>query len=128
MPISRPSARSSGTSSRLEQRDLEAAVAARGRHLGADEAGADHDHPLGQVVEVGAQGEAVVERAQHVHALEHRCPGQPAGRGAGGDDEAVVADPVAAVEAHEAIGQVEAHGPTPEQVLEVEVLARPPAA
>ena len=66
--------------------------------------------------------QAVVERAQHVHAVELLAARQPRGRGAGGDHEAVVAEPIAAVEPHEPLDEVEADGPTTEAQVEVEVL------
>ena len=48
--------------------------AGRGRHLAADEPGADDDDPArAPAVEVGPQGEAVVERAQDVDAAERRA-------------------------------------------------------
>ena len=41
---------------RLDHRDVEAPLAAGRRHLGADEAGADHHHPAGARVELGRGG------------------------------------------------------------------------
>ena len=79
-PIASPSARCERHRQRLEHRDVEPALAAGGGHLGADEAGADHDDPSGVAVEIGPQGEAVVERAQHVDAGELGLPGQRARR------------------------------------------------
>ena len=111
MPISVPSARSSGRGSGLEEGDLEPAGPAHRGHLGADEPGADDHDARGLLVEVGPQDQAVVERAQDVDALEHRCPGQPSGGGPGGEHQPVEADALAAVEAHEAVGRD--RGPSP---------------
>jgi hypothetical protein len=80
----------SGCDERLDQGDLRPALATRGRHLGADEAGPDHEHP----------GEPGVERDRAPPGRRRgcaacapprgarRCPAGP-GRGAGGDHQAV---------------------------------------
>ncbi len=64
----------------LQDGDLEAPGPAHGGHLGADEAGTHHDHALGLLVELAPQHQAVVERAQHVDALEHRARRAATGR------------------------------------------------
>jgi len=63
----------------------------RRRHLGSEEAGADdHERPSG--AQVGAQGEGVVQGAQHVHTRQVVSPRQPARPGAGGQHDAVAGD------------------------------------
>ena len=95
----------------LDHGDLEAPLAAGGGHLGADEAGADHDHPARGGVEVGPDGQAVVERAQHVDPGQAAAAGQVAGRRAGGDDQAVEGDGAPVGQGQTAVAQVQAGGP-----------------
>ena len=80
-PSRAPRPRTSGAAQGLEHVTSQALAARRGGHLDADEPGADHDHPAGLGVEGGPQGERVVERAQHVDAVERRA-GRADGRGA----------------------------------------------
>ena len=105
-------------------RDLEPALAAGGRHLRADEAGADHDHPAGLRIELAAQREAVVEGAQGVDPGHAVGDGHGARRRAGGDDEAVEVDLPAVVEGDPASGEVERRRPRAEAPVEVELVAR----
>ena len=111
-----------GRGRRLQHGHLDPAGSAHRRHLRPDETGPDHHDALGLLVEVAPQDEAVVQGAQDVHAFEHRRPGQPTGGGAGGDHQPVVADPLPAIEAHEAIRAIEAHGPASEAVVDAQVL------
>ena len=62
-PTSAPITRSSGTEAGLDDRDLEAALAGRGRDLGADPAGPDHDDRA-TAVQPLAQGVGVLDAAQ----------------------------------------------------------------
>ena len=105
---------------RLEDGDVAARGPAGGRHLGPDEAGAHHHDAPGPAVELGPHGQAVVQRAQRVDPGQALGARQLAGRGAGGDDQAVEADPLAVGEDHLAAGQVEAGGPRAQPPVEVE--------
>jgi hypothetical protein len=64
-----------GNGKGFDHGDLVTLLATGRRHLGADEAGPDDDHPAGGGVQVGLDRETVVQRAQHVD------PGQPATAG-----------------------------------------------
>ena len=92
---------------RLDQRDLEAELAGAGRHLRADEAGADHRHAR-TPRQLGAQRERVVEAAQQVDAGERGRSGQGSRARAGGDHESVVREALAAGERDAARGEIEA--------------------
>ena len=81
----------------LQHGDVEAAPAARRRHLRADEPGADHDDAR-PGLQTGANGEAVVEGAEDEDAVERGSAGQGARARARGDDEAVERQRLAAVE------------------------------
>jgi hypothetical protein len=72
---------------RLDHGDLDAQVAGGGRHLGADEATADHDEPA-TADQVAAQRDRVVQCAQGVHPAEVRAGQGPRPR-AGGHHDAV---------------------------------------
>src|SRR3546814_8825639 len=82
-----------------------------------------HGDPEGPGLERGAEGQAVVERAKGVNAVEVVGAGEAPGRGAGGDDEAVVGQVLAAGEQHLTGGEVEtrcrgAGAPLDAQVVE----------
>ena len=84
--------------------------------------GADDHDPRRAAVEGAPQGQAVVERAQHVHALELAHARQHAGRGPGGDRQAVEARAVVAVaQLHEPVGEIEAHRRVAAVPLDAEV-------
>ena len=91
---------------RVDDRDLEAALAGRGGDLGADPAGPDHDdraaavQPLAQ--RVGVRDAAQVEHAVEVAAGDREAPRL----GAGGEQQPVVAQPLAVVERQLAAGDV----------------------
>ena len=70
MPISAPSTRSRGTGRASTSVTSSPRPAARGGDLGADEPGADDQHPRRTGLEVGPQGQGVVEGAHHVDAVE----------------------------------------------------------
>src|SRR3546814_9144935 len=70
----------------LDEADLDAEAPAGGGHLCSDEARADHCDPTGPGLERGADGQAVVERAKGVNAVEVVGAGEAPGRGAGGDE------------------------------------------
>src|SRR5207247_10023215 len=80
----------------LQHGDVEAAPAARRRHLRADEPGADHDDTR-PGVEAGPNGEAVVEGSEDEDALERGSAGQHAWARARGADEAVERERLAVV-------------------------------
>ena len=87
-----------GNRERFDQGHREAAGSTGGRHLGADEAGPDHGH-AGAPVELGAEPQTVVEAAEHVDAgatLEARDRARARTRR---DDEAVVVEFPAVIEA-----------------------------
>ena len=91
-PIRSPSTRCSGTSSASSNVTSRPALASRRRDFGTDESGADDDDTRRHGFEVGAQREAVVERAQRVDPGEVGLPWQRADPRAGGDDESVERD------------------------------------
>ncbi len=91
----------------FEDRHLEAALAGRGRDLGSDEAGADDHHSARRLVELGPDREAVLERAQHVDALEVGRAGDAPWRRAGREDHPVVGEHLAVVERDGLRGWVE---------------------
>ena len=77
---------------RVDHRHVGAALARGGGELGADPAGADHDHPA-VGVEALAQGVAVGERAQVVDAVEVGAGDRdPARLGPGRQQQPVVAE------------------------------------
>ena len=92
---------------RFEQRDLEAALARRRRHLCADESCTHHDDTRRVGVEFVAQREAVVERAQGVDAGERRLAGQRPHPRARRDHETVERDRRAVIELAPRARQVE---------------------
>ena len=109
----------------LEHGHGRAQPARRGRHLGPDEPGPDDDGPPAprhKSVELGLDGEGVVERAQEVDALEGRRPRQGTGHGPGGDHEAVEGEPLASVELHATSVDIERRGPAPELQLQAQVV------
>ena len=76
---------------RFHQHDVDAHAAQAGRHLAADEPGADDDRaPRG--AGLLAQRQALVERPQHVDALEIRERRNALGHQAGRDDQLVVGE------------------------------------
>ncbi len=95
---------------RLDDGHVEPTGPTRRRHLGADEAGTDDHHPLGAGVELGAQGQGVVEGAQDVHADE-AFPADGAGPTARRDDQPVEAEAIATLEGDLTCRQVEADRP-----------------
>ena len=83
-----------------DEGDLESALPRRRGDLGADPAGADHDHRAA-AVEPFAQRVGVLDAAQVVHAVELGAGNrEPARLGAGGQQQPVVAQPLAVVERH----------------------------
>ena len=72
----------------FEHGHLQAAPAARRRHLGTDEAGADHDDAR-VAVEAGAEVERVVDGPQHEDAVEVGRVGERARRCTGREERAV---------------------------------------
>ncbi len=115
---------------RFEDRDVQAAAPARRRHLGADEAGTDHDDAR-VVVEPGAQVERVVDGAQHEDAVEVGGVGQHARGGTGGEqctiERELLTDPVAGVEGEDLGSRVERGGAHAEAQLDVELVVGRPA-
>ena len=98
---------------RFEDGHVDTEDASRGGHLGADEPGADHAQARRRL-ELGPDGQALIERAQHVDAGQLPAAGQPAGGGSGGDDEPVVSQRLAVVEGDSAGRHVEGRSPAPE--------------
>ncbi|MEA2402599.1 MAG: hypothetical protein QOK00_3002, partial [Thermoleophilaceae bacterium] len=88
--------------------------------LGSDEAGADHGD-AGAGLETGANCQAVVERAQHVHSLERGSAGQAPRRRAGRDDQRVVGEPLAPRDLDLPAVEVEGRGPGPKSQVQVEL-------
>ena len=121
-PISAPRPRTTGAGERLDDGDVEPEAPRRGGHLAADEAGADHDHPLRRGDQVGPQGQAVVDRAEDVDTGEVGPGRDAAGRRAGGDHHAVDVEVVARGSRHPPDADVEGSGRLPESPLDVEVL------
>ncbi len=104
---------------RIDEGDLDAELAGRGRDLGADPSRAD-DHDAAGVREALAQRLRVGERAQRDHAVEGRAGDRQAPRlGARGQQQPVVAQPVAVVELDLARAEVERDGGAPEPQLEL---------
>jgi hypothetical protein len=101
-----------GGGKRFEHRHLETPTPGRSRHLGADEAGADDTDTAGRL-EFPGEGEALVERPQHVDAGQVGRVWDPAGCGPGGDHEAVVAQRLPVIESHGPLGDVKGGGPSP---------------
>ena len=112
---------------RLEDRDVAARDAAGGRHLGADEPGADdHDPPAPPSSAARTARESSSVRSVWTPASVS-VPGRRAGRGAGGDDQPVEGHLAAAGQVEQpAAVDVEAGGPRAEPPVEVE--AGEPAA
>ena len=96
---------------RLDEADVDPAPTAGGRHLGADEPGADDRDPArataSSAARISRQSSSVRKR---VHAVEVVGAGQPLGRRAGGDHQPVEAEPLTAAEQHGAFGEVEPGG------------------
>ena len=123
MPISAPSARSSGTAAASSM----VTSSPRPRHVAATSApmkpAPTTTTRVGPRVEVAPQAEAVVERAQHVHAVEHRrCPGSQ--RAAAPVAMTSPSKPTRSPPSRRTkrSAQVEAHGPASEAPLDAEVL------
>ena len=104
---------------RLEQRHFEPALPAAGRHLGADEAGAD-DGDARALLELAAQAQTIVERAQDEDAGERRRRGRLARRRSRCDHEPVEAQPLAGLEHDGAPGEIEGSGGNAEAQVERE--------
>ena len=108
-PICSPSTAASGVRLRLDQHHVHPEAAQAGRHLAADETGADDDGaPRGG--RVLAQRHALVERAQHPNALEVGKRRNAPRHQPGGDDEFVVAEHRSVVERHRLLGRIETGG------------------
>ena len=83
---------------RIEDGDLKAALTSRGSDLGADPARADHDDRAA-AVQPFAQGVGVLDAAQVEDAVEVAAGNrEPARLGAGGEQQPVIAQPLAVVE------------------------------
>ena len=107
----------------FEHGDLGADGVGRGRHFGTDEAGAHHNDTAaggGDPFEVGADGKAVVERAQDVNAVERRHARKAAGRRTGGDHQTVEGDALSVVDHDLLAGEVESSGSAPQVEVEAE--------
>ena len=88
-PISSPSPRTTGAGERLDDGDVEPEAPRRGGHLAADEAGADHDHPLRRGDQVGPEGERSRRSMRRTWTPVEVGPARDAaGRRAGGDRRA----------------------------------------
>jgi hypothetical protein len=106
--------------------DLEAALARRGGNFGADPTGPDHDHRAAAIEPI-TQGVTVRGAAQVEDAVELAAGNRkPARLGPDGEQQPVVAQPLAVVERQLARGRIQAHrGPAEAQldvVLGVEAL------
>ena len=86
-PIAGPSARTSGDGQRLEQRDLAAELRAVAATSGPMKPAPTTTTRGGPPPRRAPERERVVERAQHDDAGQLGWPGQPAGRGTGGEDQ-----------------------------------------
>ena len=106
-PQARPEAAFERHRQRLDEHDLDSGSTAGGGNLCADEAGADDHDRRAPASMAGADGEAVVEAAEGEDAVEVVGAGQAPRCGAGGDDEPVVVDPLAASQQHLPGGEVE---------------------
>jgi hypothetical protein len=80
----------------LDEADLDAEAATARRHLCSDEAGSHHCDAPRCRLERGADGKAVLEGAQRVHALDVVGARKTAGRGSGREHQPVVGQPLAA--------------------------------
>ena len=104
---------------RVDDGDVEPALARRRGDLGADPAGADHDDRAA-AVEPLAQRVGILDAAQVEHAVERFARDREAARlGAGGEQQPVVAQPLAVVERHLADRRVQAHGRAAEPQLDL---------
>ena len=111
--------------SHFDDADFEAALATGGGDLRTDEPRADDHDPLGPRIQLGTQREAVVERAQHVHAREIGLlrqivePTAPVAI-------TTVSKPtlLAVVQGDRATGHVERRGAPTEQPVDLELLVR----
>lgn len=121
-PTSAPSTRSNGTEcglTRVDDGDVEAALPGRGCDLRADPAGADDDDRAA-AIETCAERVGVLDTAQVEHAVERFAEDREAtGLGAGGQQQPVVAQPLAVVERNLADRCVQAHGRATEAQLDV---------
>jgi hypothetical protein len=108
----------------LDHRDLEPGCAGGRGDLGTDESTAD-DHEPTTARQVLAQRAGVVERAQHVDAVQAVAAGESAGGRSGGHDHPVGTDCTAVREPYRALGAVEPDGAGAEQPLRVQLLAVP---
>jgi hypothetical protein len=103
----------------VEDGDLEAALARRGGGLGADPAGPDHDERAA-VLQPLTQGVAVLDAAQVQDAIELAAGDRKgAWLGPGGEQQPVVAQPLAVVERQLARRGVQAHRRATEAKLDV---------
>ena len=91
---------------RLDQAHLEAAPTRRGGDFAADESGADHRYACA-LLERRAHRQAIVQRAQHMDALNALAAGQLARRSARRDDQPVVRQLRPAGQAQGALFEVE---------------------
>ncbi len=92
---------------RVEDGDVEAALASGSGDLGADPAGADHDDPPAAVQPL-AQRVGVLDAAQVEHAVELSAGNRKAPRlGSGSQQQPVVAEPLTVVERELARGRVQ---------------------
>ena len=93
----------------LDHRDLQAPLPGGGRHFSADEPGPHHCHPLRGGLQLGPDGQAVVQVPQGVDAVEP-VGGQLPTPGPGGDENAVGGNRRAVVEGDGAAGRIKGGG------------------
>jgi hypothetical protein len=96
------------------------------RHLGADEAGSDDDHPGRPGVEGVAHGEGIVDGAQRVDTGQALGPGEVPRRGSAGDDQTVERQRTAVGEGDGPLLEVEAGGRDPQLPGQVQLLVAAP--